>query len=107
MSTERSEKPCVPHHTGKPLENTRSLGLEKKWLKQQPCVQGEGGCVAPSELGSIRRNEWEAGSKQVEREGSSWGQSSPGAPGCRMLQVLKVSKGKWDKFTEKKPAGAC
>lgn len=39
MSAERSEKPCVPHHTGKPLENTRSLGLEKKWLKQQPCVQ--------------------------------------------------------------------
>lgn len=78
-----------------------------KWLNQQPCVEGGGGHVAPSELRSITKNESEAGSNQVERGGSSWGQSSPGAPGCRMLQVLKVSKGKREKFTGKKPAGAC
>lgn len=107
MSTERLEKPRVPHHTGKPLGNTRSLTLEKKWLKWQPCVQGGRGCVAPSEPGSITRNEREVGSKQVKRGGSLWGQSSPGAPGCRMLWVLEVSKGKRDKFTEKKPTGAC
>lgn len=53
MLTEMSEKPCVPHRSGKLLGNTRSLALEKKCLNQQPCVQGERGCVAPSALGSI------------------------------------------------------
>lgn len=52
-SAERSGKPCVPHHARKPLGNVRSLALEKKQLKQQPCVRGEGDRVAPPELGGI------------------------------------------------------
>lgn len=35
------------------------------------------------------------------------GTVQPWSPWVRMLWVLKVSKGKWDKFTEKKPTGAC
>lgn len=41
-SAETLEKPRVPCHTGKPLGNTGSLILEKKWLSQQLHVQGEG-----------------------------------------------------------------
>lgn len=85
-SAEWLEKPRVPCDTGKPLGNSRSLILEKKGLSQQLPVQGEG-------LVLLLQNRGESGGmsrfQNVQRGGSL---PSPGAPGCRMLKVLRAPR---------------
>lgn len=90
------------------MGSRRFLTLEKKWLKQQPCVCRDTyrGCVAPSELGASR----EMSGEKVQNESKEevpWGHNpalEPLAAGCCWCWV---SKGEQDKFTVNKPMGSC
>lgn len=89
-SAEWLEKPRVPCHTRKPLGNTRSLILEKKGLRQQLPLQGEG-------LVLLLQNRGASGGmsgKQVPKSGKRRVLAQPWSPWLQGAGSAQGSKGK-------------
>lgn len=90
-----------PGHTGKPLGNTRSLILEKKWLSQQLRVQGEGVVLLLQNRGASGELRW----KQVPNSRKRRVLAQPWSPWLQDAASAQGSKGKQDTSTESKPTG--